>query len=360
MVNVISKERIQKFDIARTFAIICVLICHSCDVAYTNVKYTQLSDISQIFRIIFLTIGRLGVPIFLFLTGALILKKQIECDDDVNKFYKKNLLPLFITIEIWNVVYNIFLAIINNVFDIKVFLKNILFLEQVNLPNMWYMPMILGMYVAIPFIAKIVKTFSLKTIKIPMVLVFITTILVPSINILLNILKLDQYQFIVNFSFLGGKYGLYILLGYYINNGLLKKCSNISLIIVAVISFIITCIFQYITCKIKMIYYVWYDFITLFICSICIFELFIRIKNRDNKNIFIKSTKYLSNISLGIFFIHEIFLKLFVRYTKKIDLSNPLECITLLILTTISSIICIYLASKIKIVKERVFLIKDK
>ena len=38
------------------------------------------------FRIIFFTVGRLGVPIFLFLTGALTLKKQIDTDEDVLKF----------------------------------------------------------------------------------------------------------------------------------------------------------------------------------------------------------------------------------------------------------------------------------
>lgn len=92
--------RIQSFDIARSFAIICVVLCHSIEFAYSNVYYLNLSENSQIFRIIFFTISRLGVPIFLFLTGALILKKQIESDDDILKFYKNNLLPLFIAIEI--------------------------------------------------------------------------------------------------------------------------------------------------------------------------------------------------------------------------------------------------------------------
>lgn len=163
----------------------------------------NLSEISQVFRIIFFTVGRLGVPIFLFLTGALTLKKQIDIDEDVLKFYKKNLLPLFITIEIWNVLYNLFNWLITGKFSIEMLLKNIFFLEEVHMSNMWYMPMILGMYIAIPFIAKLVKIFSLKTIKIPMIIVFISCILFPSINIILNIFRVNGYKMILNLNFLG-------------------------------------------------------------------------------------------------------------------------------------------------------------
>lgn len=104
-----KNERIQSLDIARTFAILCVVLCHCVEHAYTGTSYSDLSNVSQIFRIVFFTIGRLGVPIFLFLSGALILKKQIETDEEVLMFYKKNLIPLLIAIEIWNILYNLFI-----------------------------------------------------------------------------------------------------------------------------------------------------------------------------------------------------------------------------------------------------------
>lgn len=171
--------------------------------AYSNIDYMNLSKISQMFRIILFTVGRLGVPIFLFLTGALTLKKQIDTDEDVIKFYKKNLLPLFVTIEIWNVLYNLFNWLVTGEFSINVLFKNIFFLKKVYMSNMWYMPMILGIYIAIPFIAKLVKIFSLKTIKIPMMIVFISCILFPSINIILNIFKMKGYNTILDLNFLG-------------------------------------------------------------------------------------------------------------------------------------------------------------
>ena len=287
-----------------------------------------------------------------------LLKKQIENDEDVNKFYKKNLLPLFITIEIWNVLYNIFLAVFNQQFNVKHVIMDILFFRQVSLPNMWYMPMILGMYFAIPFIAKIVKTFSLKTMKIPMMLVFITSILLPSINVFLRTFNLEEYKVILDLSFLGGGYGLYMLLGYYINNGMLKKYNTKLIIVISIASFVVTCMFQYYTYNIGKGYNVWYSFITLFICAISIFELFTRIKKANN-NIFIKFTKYISTISLGIFFVNEIFKKVSAKHIGIFYVNNALESIIIFVVTIVCSIIFIYLTSKVKFIKEKVYLIKE-
>ena len=353
------KERIQSFDIARTFAIICVVLCHSVEVVYSDIEYIYLSNISQIFRIVFFTIGRLGVPIFLFLTGALHLKKQIEEDEDILKFYKKNLLPLFIAIEIWIVLYNIFNYFLYKDFSITLLIKNVLFLEHVEMLNMWYMPMILGMYIAIPFLAKILKSFSIKVIKIPMFIVCAVSLLLPSLNVVLNILELKEYNVIIDMTFLGGIYGLYIVLGYYLSKGIFEKIKNKWLIVIATISFTITCIVQYWAYNKNISYDVWYNFLFLFLCSTCLFELVRRIKNREKVNVFIKLSKYISKISLGIFFVHEIFLKILIKFIREYSLNRPIETIIMFIIALFTSIIFIYIASKLKIIREKVFLVKE-
>lgn len=57
------------------------------------------------------TIGRLGVPLFLFLSGFLLLQKQINDEKDIFTFYKKNLISLVIANSIWVIIYNIFFVI---------------------------------------------------------------------------------------------------------------------------------------------------------------------------------------------------------------------------------------------------------
>ena len=104
------EKRNIKLDVARTFAILCVILCHSVETLYnfTPQGWKVLSNQSRIFMFATFTIGRLGVPIFLFLSGALLLKKNIESDVDVINFYKKSWLPLFIVNECWVIIYNIF------------------------------------------------------------------------------------------------------------------------------------------------------------------------------------------------------------------------------------------------------------
>ena len=73
-----AKKRIINLDIARTFAILCVVLCHSVECVYKmNLQeWNSYSNTSNIIKIILFTIGRLGVPIFLLLTGYLTLNKN--------------------------------------------------------------------------------------------------------------------------------------------------------------------------------------------------------------------------------------------------------------------------------------------
>ena len=105
----ITSNRIVKLDMARTFAILCVVLCHCSEMIYTqqSVKVAELGISSRIFMFGTFTIGRLGVPIFLYLSGILLLKKTIDSDEDIFKFYKNNLFPLFVVNEIWVIVKDI-------------------------------------------------------------------------------------------------------------------------------------------------------------------------------------------------------------------------------------------------------------
>lgn len=166
-----NAKRIKYVDIAKGFAIICVVLCHAVESGYSNIEWTTLSGISKIFKIVVFTIGRMGVPLFVLSSGVLLLNKKFENDKDVINFYKKNIIPLLIVTEIWNIIYYIFINIYNSqMFNIKEFIEILLFLRNSNSPNMWYMPMILGIYIAIPFLSVIVHKFSLKVVKIPIII----------------------------------------------------------------------------------------------------------------------------------------------------------------------------------------------
>lgn len=88
-------KRIVYLDIARTLAIILVIFCHAVETIYKmNIfEWNSINIWSKIFKTAAFTVGRLGVPIFLFISGQLLLRKNIETGEDCLKFYKKICYP---------------------------------------------------------------------------------------------------------------------------------------------------------------------------------------------------------------------------------------------------------------------------
>lgn len=358
----LEKNRIIYLDIARTFAIIFVVLCHSVELIYKmNLQgWISISLNARIFKTIVFTLGRIGVPLFLFLTGYLLLNRKYDNDADIKKFYKNNLLSLIVTTEVWILIYNIFLSLYNNKpFDTYSLIKEMLFLQKVPLMNMWYMPMIIGIYIAIPYVSKVVHTFSIKTLKIPIILIFVCIFIMPTLNLILKTFKLDQYNCILDISFLGGCYGLYIVGGYLIREKIIKKIKTKWLVFTSILFFIISCYIQIFEFEHKIEYNIWYNSPFIFIYTFSLFELFTRI-NTDNFNKWIvKIFTYISKISLSIFFMHIIVEMIFSKYIKMIKISNPAKVLILFIVSLCISIIVTWLLSKIRLIRKRVLFIKD-
>lgn len=357
-----NKKRIDYLDIARAFAIISVVLCHAVEFIYNvNLEgWLNLSVKSQIFRTIGFTVGRLGVPIFLLISGYLLLNRKYDNDDDVRNFYKKNLIPLILTTEIWIIIYNIFIVIYyNQKFDIYILIKEMFFVETVPLMNMWYMPMIIGIYIAIPYLSKIVHSFSLKSLKIPMTIVFVLTFILPTINIVLKTFKLEQYKNFLDINFLGGIYGIYIISGYFISNGIMKDIKTINITLISVIFFVLSCVIQIFEYNNNIEYNIWYNSPLLYLCTLNLFELFTRINTGKISNKIKKEATYISKVSLAIYFIHIIVEMILNKYIKLIRVSNSSRVLILFGISFIITFLIIWLFSKIKIIKTKVLLIKE-
>lgn len=160
-----ERKRILWLDYARCFAIICVVFIHSVERIYVEYDAHEIANLaasSLWFRNIAFAIGRLGVPLFLAISGYLLLDRDYSSADKIFKFYKHNLLPIVITTEIWNVIYDAIIFIDNGKFDFEVLIRDLLFFKTNQMGNMWYMPMIIGVYIALPFVANAIKTLKQK------------------------------------------------------------------------------------------------------------------------------------------------------------------------------------------------------
>jgi peptidoglycan/LPS O-acetylase OafA/YrhL len=74
MVFMKSQERIIQLDYIRAFAILCVIITHVTEMVYTlnSAALIQETVNNRVFSVSMFTVGRLGVPLFFFLTGFLM------------------------------------------------------------------------------------------------------------------------------------------------------------------------------------------------------------------------------------------------------------------------------------------------
>lgn len=104
-----NKKRIVMLDYTITMAMLLVFFNHAISTFYidqlNSELFNSISLKSQIFMVNSYIISRLGVPLFLFLTGVLILNKRFESTSDIKNFYKKNLISLLVSVILWNVIY---------------------------------------------------------------------------------------------------------------------------------------------------------------------------------------------------------------------------------------------------------------
>lgn|GEM_PF-3031175 len=99
-------------------------------------------------------------------------------------------------------------------------LRDMLLTNQVHMAHMWYMPMIIGVYVCIPFAARALQGISLKVVFFPLLLFSAYAFGVPAWK---SIFPKSPALVLVDLGFAGGVYGLYLLWGWRVKKGLFKN-----------------------------------------------------------------------------------------------------------------------------------------
>lgn len=92
-----SGLRVEWIDLLRVIAIFAVVLVHATETIYGfNVEFMEtISMQSKVFAITALAAGRLGVPIFLMITGYLLLDREYD-PEKIVRFWKNNWLRLLV------------------------------------------------------------------------------------------------------------------------------------------------------------------------------------------------------------------------------------------------------------------------
>lgn len=330
-------KRIYQLDFIRSIAVLCIVLCHTVENTYF-LDFDSLNKLDSSISLILHAVGRLGVPFFFFITGYLLLPRSFNDGKDIVKFYRHNLLGLLITTEIWIVLQNIFLSIFFQThFSYNTLIKDMLFLENVKIPSMWYMPVIIGLYIFVPFISNILNKFGFKYIFFPVLCVYIYTSIIPSINILLANTNHTIVRPVLWLKNLGGIYGVYIILGYLFYKNIFKNMSHKLLVFLFIVMFLCSLSITFLTD-----YRIWYDLAPWIIASAALFLLLLRMKfSFMRKNIWV----LVSKSAFGVYLIHFPILYI-LRYMVLSGISNvTVKHILLYLLTIIISFLIVQIIS---------------
>ena len=114
------------------------------------------------------------------------MNKKYQEEGQVLSFYRNNLGSLLLTLEIWTVFYFLMLRIPAYRPDIQPTLRELVnylfFVQNIPFRHIWYVPMILGLYTIIPFMAMIEQAYSLKALAVPILFGVVLNIVLPSVN----------------------------------------------------------------------------------------------------------------------------------------------------------------------------------
>ena len=369
-----GKQRVYWLDVARVVAIVSISINHAINRSYDNytdqmTEYLTIPIASTYFKAFITVFSHLGVPIFLMLSGTLLLNKRIKGEKEICYFFRHNYLDLLITSEIWYFIMywrlTIGQLIKNGTLSVSQFLKlvfglikTMLFIDQVTFDSTWYIPMILCIYLLIPIFALVLQRCQLRVFAIPCVIVFVSTMVFPNIN---SILLLGGHEYQINFALRSldvfSVYFLYVFAGYWINRGGLSDLNNLVLVVMCGISFFACFAIQLYAYSRPMNYLVEYDFSLILVTAALLFECIRRFSFNEKK--FGDVISYVSRISFGIYFVHILIMTIVNKLPIYDNWPRPLLLFFLEVVSFIGSIVIIRILSRIDILKRRMFLIKD-
>ena len=373
MDNVLKKDgtgRIIWLDAARCLAIVSISLNHAVGRSYAVyenawLEFGSIPLWSTLFKTVVYVFSRLGVPLFLMITGALILKKRIETADDVKRFYKKSYLPLFITSEIWMALFFAALVVSNPysrhqslILTLKFFICTMLQIEPLTMGSMWYIPMILCLYLFLPFMAMLKGRINGKVLYPVGGAVLFYCFLLPTANLFLQAIGHSTFSKASDIILLS-EYALYAVVGYFISTGCMAKIKTVWVALGAAISFVLSVLTQLFFFHSTAEVTVRYDFIGTLICSVFLFEwlrrTFAQVKRGAG------AFTALSRMAFGIYFVHILIMKTLCMAqfsAVRAVLPQPVFLLYLELVSFLGSVVVVWLLSKIPHVGKVLFLYK--
>lgn len=354
-----SLERCYWADIVRIVAIISVVLVHASATAvgWWGRIPTDWWQVSNYYN----AAVRIGVPLFIILSGALLLGKNERYSVFFKKRFKRVVVPYFF----WIILFVLFKHYYEKDFYHKDFesVKKIFttLYSGTFYYHLGFLNALLGVYLMVPIVRKFVQNAAAHDIKYFIVLWFLFSSIIPTASFLFDSqIDISIYQHYV--PLVTGVLG-YFLLGYVITQFNFRKDHIAIAFAIFMICYLITAMgTSILTERTGRVKYVFYDYLspTVILMSVSAFILIKHVASKYNNNLSkLKNLGILSKASFGVFFIHVIFLRLLLDLDSVLGFKlhgfafNPLLAVPVTaIITLILSYAAILLLVKIPVVKN--------
>jgi surface polysaccharide O-acyltransferase-like enzyme len=346
MDKVTKNSRFLWVDMTRIIAIIAVIANHT--VAQFLFDWNKISIINWWVSDFYGAVIRFAVPVFLILSGYLLLDKQ----EDDKIFFFKRFYKVVIPLIAWSIIFMIYKTNYNaSIIFSAVFIKE--FLDESIYYHLYFLYIILGLYIITPLLRRILLHASMRDIYYYLIMWVIFT---PIVQLFITF----GYNIVVPVEAATGYLGYYIL-GYIIKKEQITSKRIYISGILAVISLMGTVVGTYImTSSTGQLNNSFTNglTITIVIYSSCIFILLREILSRlIVAEKWQKTIVTISGATMGIYLIHPIFLSFILNGVFGVHLLSekilsPIISVPLVtLLLFVLSLMSVLILQKIPLVK---------
>jgi len=191
----LKKDRIFYLDEIRALAILLVVLVHVAQF-YPN----TLESLTTLTSLSYVSVGRIGVPLFFMLSGALLINKEYT----LSNFFKKRLVRVIVPAIFWSLI-GLLIFILSNGYD---YYSLTLWTATFQFP--WFVYAIIGIYLIIPVFNSFVKEYGTKGAE-----YFLVVWIIFMLFLNLNLKNYFTTTYLFNNI---GQYIGYAILGYYLAN----------------------------------------------------------------------------------------------------------------------------------------------
>ena len=322
-----KKTREYAFDILRVISMIMVIIIHIANVYCRS--FGMISTKSYLISLIFNTICRVSVPIFFMISGTLLLDREFN-----KSKYLKRVIKYLILIVVWDIIYLVWEYFYLGITYDKLYM---LIIDPYR-AHLWFLYTILVLYAIQPLL-KLIMDKSNNVVKTILLTIWIILSLASMLNPYIA-------KFFTIFSYIG-----YFIIGKYLYDFIKKydlRKYSLTLIIIMIICYSISIWMNYsLSISLNQFYNLFFAYRTPFIMisSFALYILIISNYQKDNLN---KLFIGLSDLSLGVYLIHGIFLDITVKEFIYSSINSLIGIPIFTIIIFILSALSIKLIKKIK------------